>query len=226
MASHSLNHNTAAQSGAPITEYLDELSARLLGPRRRRAQILAELRDGLNQATEEHLAAGMSAQQAQTAAVAQFGSPPAVADAFAGELATAYARRTLALYVLTGPLVGIWWLFLLQPDPWRAGLIALLAAIPVLPLVIIAIATAAGTLASTGRLMRWLPEAAPGPALAATAVIAGLCIGGDLTMIGLFVASETPVRPLAIIAVAASMLRIACGITVIARAALIQAHFP
>jgi hypothetical protein len=226
MASHSLNHNTAAQSGAPIAEYLDELSARLLGPRRRRAQILAELRDGLNQATEEHLAAGMSAQQAQTAAVAQFGSPPAVADAFAGELATAYARRTLALYVLTGPLVGIWWLFLLQPDPWRAGLIALLAAIPVLPLVIIAIATAAGTLASTGRLMRWLPEAAPGPALAATAVIAGLCIGGDLTMIGLFVASETPVRPLAIIAVAASMLRIACGITVIARAALIQAHFP
>jgi HAAS len=226
MASHSLNHNTAAQSGAPIAEYLDELSARLLGPRRRRAQILAELRDGLNQATEEHLAAGMSAQQAQTAAVAQFGSPPAVADAFAGELATAYARRTLALYVLTGPLVGIWWLFLLQPDPWRAGLIALLAAIPVLPLVIIAIATAAGTLASTGRLMRWLPEAAPGPALAATAVIAGLCIGGDLTMIGLFVASETPVRLLAIIAVAASMLRIACGITVIARAALIQAHFP
>jgi hypothetical protein len=226
MASHSLNHNTAAQSGAPIAEYLDELSARLLGPRRRRAQILAELRDGLNQATEEHLAAGMSAQQAQTAAVAQFGSPPAVADAFAGELATAYARRTLALYVLTGPLVGIWWLFLLQPDPWRAGLIALLAAIPVLPLVVIAIATAAGTLASTGRLMRWLPEAAPGRALAATAVIAGLCIGGDLTMIGLFVASETPVRPLAIIAVAASMLRIACGITVIARAALIQAHFP
>jgi HAAS len=225
MASHSLNHNTAAQSGAPIAEYLDELSARLLGPRRRRAQILAELRDGLNQATEEHLAAGMSAQQAQTAAVAQFGSPPAVADAFAGELATAYARRTLALYVLTGPLVGIWWLLLRQPDPWRAGLIALLAAIPVLPLVVIAIATAAGTLASTGRLMRWLPEAAPGRALAATAVIAGLCIGGDLTMIGLFVASETPVRPLAIIAVAASIVRIACGITVIRRSGRMRAPF-
>jgi hypothetical protein len=39
--------------------------------------------------------------------------------------------------------------------------------------------------------MRWFREATPGRALAATAVIAGLCISGDLTMIGLFVASET-----------------------------------
>ena len=198
---------------------------RLLGPRRRRAQILAELRDGLDHATDQHLTAGMSAQQAQTAAVAQFGSPEAVADAFAGELATAYARRTIALYIITGPLVGIWWLLLLQPDPWRAGLIALLAAIPVLPLIILAIATAAGTLATTGRLMRWFPEAAPGRALAATAVIAGLCIGGDLTMIGLFIASGTPMRPLAIIAVAASIIRIACGITVIRRAGRMRAPF-
>jgi hypothetical protein len=151
MASHSLNDNTAAPSGVPIAEYLDELGARLLGPRRRRAQILAELRDGLNHATDQHLNAGMSAQQAQAAAVTQFGSPEEVADAFSGELATSYARRTIALYVITGPLVGIWWLLLLQPDPWRAGLIALLAAIPVPPLIIIAIATAAGTLASTGR---------------------------------------------------------------------------
>jgi hypothetical protein len=226
MASHSLNDNTAARSGAPIAEYLDELGARLLGPRRRRAQILAELRDGLDHATEQRRAAGMSAQQAQTAAVAQFGSPQTVADAFEGELATAYARRTIALYILSGPLVGIWWLLLLRPDPWRAGLIALLAAIPVLPLIILAIATAGGTLATTGRLMRWFPEATPARALAATAVIAGLCIGGDLTMIALFMASGTPMRPLAIIAVAASMIRIACGISVFARAALIKAHFP
>ena len=224
MASHNLNDHTA-RSGAPIAEYLDELGARLLGPRRRRAQILAELRDGLNQATDQHLSAGMSAQQAQAAAVAQFGSPQTVAAAFEGELATAYARRIMALYVITGPLVGIWWLLLLRPDPWRGGLIALLAAIPVLPLILIAVTTAGGTLATTGRLMRWLPEATPRQALAATAVIGGLCIGGDLTMIALFMASGTPLRPLAVIAVAASMIRIACGITVIARAALTRAHF-
>jgi hypothetical protein len=96
----------------------------------------------------------------------------------------------------------------------------------VLPLIMLALATAGGTLASTGRLMRWLPEATPGQALAATAVIAGLCIGGDLTMIGLLMASGSTMRPLAVMAIAASIIRIACGITVIARAALIQAHFP
>jgi hypothetical protein len=226
MASHRLSAATTVPLHAVVAAYLDELGARLCGPRRRREQILAELRDGLDHATDQYVNAGMSAQQAQAAAVAQFGSPEAVADAFEGELATANAPRTTALYVITGPLVGIWWLLLLQPDPWRAGLIALLAAIPVLPLIMLALATAGGTLASTGRLMRWLPEATPRQALAAAAVIAGLCIGGDLTMIALFIASGTPMRPLAIIAVAASMIRIACGITVIARAALIQAHFP
>jgi hypothetical protein len=29
-------------------------------------------------------------------------------------------------------LVGIWWLLLLQPRPWRTGIIALLVAIPVI----------------------------------------------------------------------------------------------
>ena len=218
MASHSLNDNTAARSGAPIAAYLDELGARLLGPRRRRAQILAELRDGLDQATDQHLNAGMSAQQAQTAAVAQFGSPEAVADAFEGELATAYARRTIALYVITGPLVGIWWLLLLHPDPWRAGLIALLAAIPVLPLITIAIFTAGGTFATTGRLMRWLPETSPHRALTATVAIAGLCTIADVTMISIVATWATPVRPLALIALAASLARILCSIAVISHA--------
>ena len=117
---------------------------------------------------------GCPPNRPQTAAVAQFGSPQAVADAFAGELATAYARRTIAIYIVTGPLVGIWWLLLLRPDPWRAGLIALLVAIPVLPLITIAIAAAGATLAGTGRLMRWLPEASPRRALAATIAIAAL----------------------------------------------------
>jgi hypothetical protein len=214
MASHSLNDHTANRPGAPIVTYLDELSARMLGPRRRRTQILAELRDGLHPATDEHLAAGMPAEQAATAAVDQFGSPQAVADAFAGELATAYARRTIALYIATGPLVGIWWLLLLHPDPWRTGLVALLAAIPVIPLIAVAIATAGGTLATTGRLMRWLPEAMPQRALAATTAIAALCVAGDLAMIALFTFSASPVSPLAVTAVTASVVRIACSITV------------
>jgi hypothetical protein len=31
-------------------------------------------------------------------------------------------------FVVTGPLVGVWWLLLLHPHPWRAGVAALVAA--------------------------------------------------------------------------------------------------
>ena len=163
MAGHRLVNDTGADVDAQLAAYLADLAARLRGPRRRRDAILAELRDGLHHATEAHIAAGLTPAQAAAAAITQFGDPQAVADAFAGELATAYARRTIAWYIVTGPLVGIWWLLLLQPHPWRTGLIALLAAIPVLPLIALAIATAAGTFATTGRLMRWLPETGPRP---------------------------------------------------------------
>jgi hypothetical protein len=152
----------------------------------------------------------------------QFGSPHAVAGAFAGELTTAYARRTIACFLATGPLVGIWWLLLLHPSPWRTGLIALLAAIPVIPLIIIAIATAGGTFATTGRLMRWLPETGPRRALAATIAIAMLCMIIDLTMITMVMVSGGPTGPLMIIAFAASLTRIVCSITTVRHASLMR----
>jgi hypothetical protein len=218
MASHRLVNDTGTDADAQLAEYLADLAIRLRGPRRRRDAILAELRDGLLHATEDHTAAGLTPAQAVAAAINQFGDPQAVADAFAGELATVYARRTIALYIATGPLVGIWWLLLLQPHPWRTGLVALLAAIPVLPLIALAIATAAGTFATTGRLMPWLPEASPHRALAATTAIATLCVIGDVTVITMFAVSAAPVRPLAVIAVAASLTRIAFSIIVIRKA--------
>jgi hypothetical protein len=219
MAGHDLNEQTAAPSRAPISAYLDDIGARLVGPRRRRRQILAELSDGLDHATDRLTAAGMPADQAAAAAVAQFGSPDAVADAFADELITAYARRTMALYVITGPLVGIWWLLLLRPEPWRAGPTALLAVIPVLPLIGLAVATAGGTLATTGRLMRWLPETTPRQALTATLVIAWFGMAADITMVGLLATSSSQTSPLAVTAVAASTIRTACGIGVTRTAA-------
>ena len=155
------NHVTSQRVQGQLDGYCRGLAARLRGPRRRREQILDELRDGLDHAVSDHIADGLSDTEAAKAAIAEFGTPDAVADAFAGELGTAYARRTIALFVVTGPLVGIWWLLLLQPHPWRTGLIALLVAIPVIPLIPIAIVTAATALATTGRLMRWLPESSP-----------------------------------------------------------------
>jgi hypothetical protein len=214
MASHRLVANTSTDADAQLAAYLVDLGVRLHGPRGRRDAILAELRDGLDHATDDYTAAGLTPAQAATAAINQFGDPQAVADAFAGELATAYARRTIAWYIATGPLVGIWWLLLLQP-PWRTGLVALVAAIPVLPLIAIVIGTAAATLATTGRLMRWLPEASPDRALAGTTAIGTLCVISDATMITMFTLSGGSASPLAVVAVAASLTRMACSIVVI-----------
>jgi hypothetical protein len=213
---------TSTSAQAQLDNYLAELAALLRRPRRRRQLILAELRDGLDHAIADNLTAGLPEERAVTAAVAGFGSPQAVADAFAGELATAYARRTIAWYILTGPLVGLWWLLLLQPHPWRTGVLALLVAIPVLPLIAVAILTAGGTIATTGRLMRWLPEASPLRSLTATTIVAALALAGDLTVITLYLLSDTPRKTLAVLAIAASLIRIACGIIAIRHATEMQ----
>lgn len=222
MVGHRLTTNARTPAQAKVDAYLDELAHLLRGPRRRRAQILAELRDGLDRAIADHTIDGRTEDQAVESAIDHFGTPQAVADAFAGELVTAYVRHTIAWYIATGPLVGIWWLLLFQPHPWRAGVLALLAAIPVLPLVAVAIATAAGTFATTGRLIRWLPEASPNRALTATMAIAALALAGDLTVVTLYVQSAAPVRPLAIPAIGASVIRIACSAMILRHATLLR----
>jgi hypothetical protein len=218
MADHRVTTNTGTLPDPALAAYLSDLTGRLRGPHRRREAILTELRDGLEHAAEDHIAAGLPPERAATAAIAQFGTPQTVANAFSGELATAYARRTIACFIATGPLVGIWWLLLLHPSPWRTGLIALVAAIPVIPLIVIAITTAGATLATTGRLMRWLPETGPPRALTATTAIAALCMIGDLTMITTYLLSGMPGRTLTAIAIAASLTRIAGSITAIRHA--------
>jgi hypothetical protein len=79
---------------------------------------------------QDRMATGPPRDRAAAAAISQFGSPHAVADAFGGELTTEHARRTIVWFIVTGPLVGIWWLLLLHLSPSRTGLIALIAAIP------------------------------------------------------------------------------------------------
>ena len=96
MASDRLASSTGTRPKDALAAYLSDLAAQLRGPRRRREAILIELRDGLEQATEDRVATGLAPDKATPAAISQFGSPCAVADAFAAELATAYARRTIA----------------------------------------------------------------------------------------------------------------------------------
>jgi hypothetical protein len=222
MASDRLATGSGTRPKDALAAYLSDLAVQLHGPRRRRYAILTELRDGLEQATEDRIATGLAPDRAAAAATSQFGSAHAVAGAFAGELTTAYARRTIACFLATGPLVGIWWLLLLHPISWRTGLIALVAAIPVIPVIIAAIATAGGTLATTGRLMCWLPETGPRRALAATIAIAMLCMIIDFTMITMVMVSATPTRPLMIIACAANLVRIVCSITTVRHASLMR----
>lgn len=85
-------------------------------------------------------------------------------------------------------------------------------------MIAIAIATSAGTLATTGRLIRWLPEASPRRALTATIIIAALALVGDLTVIAVYTWSGIPWQPLVVLAIAASLTRIACGLVPICHA--------
>jgi HAAS len=218
MARHAVITPAAA---SPTEAYLAEVAGLLHGPQRRRKEILAELRDGLRDATDSRRG-DTTPEQAEQQAIAAFGPAPMVAAAFAGELATAYARRTITAYIATGPLVGIWWLLLLQPHPWRASLIALLAAIPVLPLIAIAIAAAVSTLATTGRLMRWLPETSPAHAVTAVIGLAGLVLAADITVLAVYTSSAIPMQPLAAAAVIASLIRIGCGLHTLRRATSIR----
>ena len=216
------NHLTTQPAQAQLDAYCRDLAARLRGPRRRREQILAELRDGLDHAVSDRTNHGLTDTEAAKAAITEFGTPDAVAHAFRGELATAYARRTISLFVLTGPLVGIWWLLLLQPHPWRTGVIALIVAIPVIPLIPIAVAAAATALATTGRLIRWLPESTPSGALTATIAIAALILAADLAVLTIYALSNMPARPLAALAITASLLRITCSLITLRHATAIR----
>ena len=214
-------HLTAGQIGATsaVERYLSELAARLRGPRAVRLRVLAEVRDGLIGTIETHLADGRPPDAAATTAIREFGDPDVIARSFAEELATASARRTIAIFILTGPLVGIWWLLLLDPAPWRTGILAAVMAIPALPLIALAIATAAGTYATTGRLMRWLPDASGTRALNAATAIAALCLAADVTVLGVLITRlatgwNGPV-PLVVVAAAASIVRVVAAITAI-----------
>jgi hypothetical protein len=140
-----------------VQDYLDAVAARLVGPRSMRTAILDELRDGLQDAVAAHRARGVATASAVRSAVHEFGAPTVVAAAFAGELATSRARRTVVAFLLTGPVVGLLWLAGLgSPRWWAAGPDALRSAVPVTPLVVAGVVAGVAVLAVTGRGGPWL----------------------------------------------------------------------
>jgi len=212
-----------------IGSYLTEVVHRLIGPARARRDILAELGAGLADATDGYRPAGLDPDQAVRAAIAEFGRPEQVADGFRAELTAAQARRTALALLRTGPLVGLLWLGaalasrigaqLAAPWHWAnmpvgARLVTHLAGIAF----VIAIGGALVTVATTGRLTRWVPGWLParprwlGAGSAASAAIAAVAVGGtaaiDIALLALLAtqAVSTPGRlaalPVAVAAVA------------------------
>ncbi len=199
---------------AIVESYVAELSSRLRGPARLRARVIEEIANGLESSVDRFTRLGLNAHDAARAAVAELGSAEAVAAGFADELAIAQARRVLRLLLVTGPLVGMWWLLLLAPSGWTSRPVALVAAIPILPLVAVAVATGVLILATTGPLIRWIPETPPRRAVSVAAMVGLVCIAGDalvLTTVAVRLASGSGgsfTIGLVAVAVTASLLRL------------------
>jgi hypothetical protein len=191
-------------AGPAVEGYLAEVTARLPGPARARAGIVAELRSGLLDATDAHRSAGLPTAQATLTAIREFGDPVQVAVGFRAEIAACLARRVAVTLLVTGPLVGLLWIATAAASrlgiplapPWEwAGLS------PGLRVSIYLVAGAAGItawaalfgIATTGRLTRWLP-ARPRRAPTAAAVAGFGAVSADGLGLALL-AAELAVGP-------------------------------
>ena len=96
----------------PAERLLAEVAARLRGPRARRADLLAELRDGLEDATEAAVAAGAEPGTARARVSREFGDSTVLAAELQEELAVHTARRTVQLIGVLAPTLEFSWSFL------------------------------------------------------------------------------------------------------------------
>jgi hypothetical protein len=176
-------------AGPAVEGYLAEVAARLPGPPRAHAGIVAELRSGLLDATDAHRSAGLPPPRAALAAIREFGDPDQVAGGFRAELAASQARRVAVTLLVTGPLVGLLWIATAMAShlgihlalPWqRTGPSSGLGM--GIRLVAVAVAVTAWAaifgIATTGRLTRWLP-ARPRRAPTAAAVAGFGAVSAD-----------------------------------------------
>ncbi|MGH2904758.1 MAG: hypothetical protein ACRDK7_14425 [Solirubrobacteraceae bacterium] len=197
-----------------IESYLAEIAARLDGPVNARREILAELGAGLADAADAHRYAGLDSTEATFAAIAEFGCPARVAAGFRGELAATTARRTaltlMTVGLLTSALGSIAALashIHLPAPPWESSTLPAGAWLATL-LATVAIAAAIGshlyTLASAGRLTRWLPaRPATSAAIAAgSAVLANAAMFTRLTIVAVATPRSLAVLPLAAVGAA------------------------
>jgi hypothetical protein len=93
----------------PIEAYVADLDRALRGPRRAKADLLREARDGLADTAESYAAGGLSRDDAARRAVADFGAVAAVAPAYQRELGSAQSVRTaLVICLVLAPQDAAW----------------------------------------------------------------------------------------------------------------------
>ena len=207
-----------------VEGYLAQVAARLPGPPRAHADIVAELRSGLLDAADAQRSAGLPPAQAALTAIRESGDPTRVAAGFRAEIAASQARVAATLLV-TGPLVGLLWIataaashlglgvHVALPWQWTGRSPGLGVGIPLVAAAVGVTGCAALLgIAATGRLTRWLP-ARPRRAPTAAAVAGFGAVGADglgLALLGAQLATVpgklSPV--LAAVAAAASLARL------------------
>lgn len=99
-----------SRTSTPVDDYLAALSRELRGPRRRKADLLAEARDHLTDATEAFEADGLDRFEAEELAVDDFGAIEDVAPGYRADLAVSHSRRTA---------VSLFAALIIQPLVWR-----------------------------------------------------------------------------------------------------------
>ncbi|WP_103380006.1 permease prefix domain 1-containing protein [Pseudonocardia dioxanivorans] len=102
-------HRMTAPVVDPIDAHLGALGAALHGPGRLRASLLAEARDGLEDAAESLSDNGVPRAEARRRAVAEFGEVAELAPGYQHELAAAQGRRTATLIAVTFPALVLGW---------------------------------------------------------------------------------------------------------------------
>lgn len=112
--------DTAFETAA-VDDYVGALAKTLRGPRRARRDLLAEARDGLRDAAEAYAEEGLSPEEAQARAVADFGPVAEVAPGFQEELTAIQVRHTALLIFLGTPVLALMWTYLWQVFPAGPG---------------------------------------------------------------------------------------------------------
>ncbi|PRY02006.1 permease prefix domain 1-containing protein [Allonocardiopsis opalescens] len=132
--------------GDPVDAYVRGLGRALVGARREKADMLAEVADGLTDAAEAYEAEGLERAEARRRAVADFGTVAEVAPHFQAELHRSQGRRLAVLVAVVSPAGQAassslwtastpreWRLWQAQPD-W---LVAVSTAVDAVPLLVV-----------------------------------------------------------------------------------------